>query len=69
MASDRQLRCEVCGRLRDFRDIALCTVKGIIKEEPVTRNVPHCYDDIACRDQARVMADEFVQKFEARDDE
>ena len=61
MASNpwKKLRCEVCGRLREFRHIAVHTFEAVIKESPVTRNVAYCYDDMACRDGARVKADDF----------
>lgn len=61
---NQQLRCEVCGRLRDHRDISVLVLRGCTHAVPFARNVAHCYDDGDCRVGAHILGVEFLASVE-----
>ncbi len=62
--NDSQLRCEVCGTVRQHQELGVQTREGTILGVGFKHSVTHCYDDIDCIDRAGSMAEEFVAKFE-----
>ncbi len=57
-----ELRCEVCGRLRPFKEISVASARAVVLDVPVTRNVNHCWDDIDCADKARGKAQDLANR-------
>lgn len=65
MVNQNEIRCEMCGTLRPWRDTGVESAKAAIHGVPVSRNVAHC-GDIECKARARAEADNFAVRWTTR---
>lgn len=59
---NQDIKCEICGRHRHWKDTGVESAKGEIHGVPVSRHVTHC-GDTGCKEKARIEADQFAARW------